>query len=92
MKIRFEFTAQARYATGLDQADAEFALGTTVADALRSLTKTRLESLRSLVFSAEGALHSSLILLVNGRMVTAPNAHPLADADVITLLTPIGGG
>ena len=92
MKVRFELMAQARHATGQTTVEVECAADATLLQALTELATRQMPALRDFVFSEAGTIHSGLMLIAAGDLVGNPARYRLAEAEMITLLTPLGGG
>lgn len=92
MKVRFELMAQARHFTGHDVVEMQLESGTSVETAVRQMAEQQPESARQLFCNESGSVRPSLMVIVNGQMVSTPREWLLADNDVVSLLTPLGGG
>ena len=93
MKLRVQYTAQLRTATGRAEDEVELPEGTTLAALVRHLA-ARPDGAASHLIAADGQAHHSLLIVVNDRAVTSQDAAGtlLQPGDVVALLPPIAGG
>lgn len=89
MKVTVAYTTQLKAALGKSEQTLSVETGATVQDAIEELAKVHADAFTQFVLS-EGQLLPSILLSVNDRQVDA--TEPLADGDVITLLSAISGG
>lgn len=92
MKVRFELMAQARHATGQTTVEVGCAADATLLQAFTELATRQLPAIREFIFDEGGSVHASLMLIAAGELVGNPTTYRPAEAEVITLLTPLGGG
>ena len=63
-----------------------------VRDVVRRIAEQRGDPLRSQLVDAAGELRSSVLIFIGDRQVSLREPNPVADGDMITLMSPISGG
>jgi molybdopterin converting factor small subunit len=63
-----------------------------VRDVVRRIAEQRGDPLQSQLVDAAGELRSSVLVFLGDRQVSLDEPNPVADGDVITLMSPISGG
>lgn len=93
MKLRVQYTAQLRTATGRPEEVVELPEGSSLAALLGHLA-ANLDGAASHLLSADGQAHRSLLIVVNDSAIASHHAAAtlLRTGDVVTLLPPIAGG
>ncbi|MCC7084437.1 MAG: MoaD/ThiS family protein [Pirellulales bacterium] len=92
LRITVELLAQLRHAGGADSLQLALAPPSSLPQALDALAASAADSLRNIVFTDDRKIRPSVIVLVNGEIVAAAENRSLDDGDIITIMTPIGGG
>lgn len=94
MKLRVEYMAQLRTATGRTAEEVELPEQSSLAALLVQLAETCGEETRRHLLGATGQIQSSLLVVVNGAAQPAHTSASLVlqDGDQIVLLPPIAGG
>ena len=92
MKINVELLAQARHASGSEGQELSVPPGSQLSVALAAIAARLDPAFREGLFSDAGTVRPSVMVLVNGNVVSRGREQALADGDTITLMTPIGGG
>jgi hypothetical protein len=64
----------------------------TLLQAFTELATRQLPAIREFIFDEGGSVHASLMLIAAAELVGNPTTYRPAEAEVITLLTPLGGG
>jgi hypothetical protein len=91
MRVRFELTQRMAELAGFRRRDVDLPLGAGLADALARL---RGELLRNggTALVANGGLHPSVLVVLDGTACPPGANPPLADGSLVQLLLPIAGG
>lgn len=92
MKVTIEYAGQVRRYAGTDREDRDCEAGTTVAGLLRTRADEADDALRRFLVDDAGDLRASLMVAVNGSHLVAGEDRPLAEGDVVLLLSPVAGG
>lgn len=94
MRLRVQYAAQLRSATGCTEESVELSDGGTVAQLLSHLGERYGDPVKSHLMMPTGRIQRSLLVIVNGTAHTAGHAETilLHDQDCIEFLPPIGGG
>lgn len=91
MTVRFELTQRMAELAGFRRRDVDLPAGAALADAVACL---RGELLRNggAVLVANGGLHPSVLVVVDGSTCPPGANPPLADGSLVELLLPVAGG
>ena len=94
MRLRVQYTAQLRSATGRHEDLIELSEGDSIATLLSHLGEKYGDSVRSHLLTPAGRIQRSLLVIVNGVAHSAGHAESvlLHDHDCVEFLPPIGGG
>ena len=92
MKIKVEYTAHLKRAAGTAEEEIELRTDATLLDALDAVLKRHGGELRRHLQDAQGKIHPSLVIAVNGEQVFLESSRELSDGDAIVLLAAIAGG
>ena len=92
MNVDLTYYAQIRMAAGGAEERVETAAGTTVRSLLASLAARHGDAFRRLVLDDSGVPRPGLIVLVNDRPLATGTDPVLADADRVSLFSPVAGG
>ena len=94
MRLRVQYTAQLRSATGCHEDIVELSEGSSIKTLLALLGEKYGDSVRAHLLTPAGRIQRSLLVIVNGIAHTAGHSESilLHDHDCIEFLPPIGGG
>ncbi len=92
MQIRIQYMSQIKSALGLRNDTLELPPASRVLDVLSALVARHGAVFARLVQTDDGSWQRSLLVCVGNRQVMLEDQTPLAEGDVVTLLTPISGG
>lgn len=92
MKIKVEYTAHLKRAAETDSEYIELGGVATVFDAIHTVSARHGEEFRRHLQNAEGNIHPSIVIAVNGEQVFLESSRELSDGDTIVLLAAIAGG
>jgi molybdopterin converting factor small subunit len=92
MRAVFHYHAQVRQAAGAESEPVELAGAPSLEEAMAALAARHGEDFRALVLDDAGRIRPSLLVLVNGQPAARGATRPLADGDVVTLLSAMAGG
>jgi molybdopterin converting factor small subunit len=91
MKIAIRYMAQLKMAAGMSGEVLEMPAPTPVGQVLAVLAE-RHANLRPLLLTVQGHVQPTLLLFLGDEQITAAQAVPRRDGEVLTLLTPMAGG
>ena len=92
MNVEVIYTTQIKAALERASENVEVPDGSSAVDLLQQLAEQHGAAFGELVFADDGALLPALIVCVGDAQLVDPAARPLAEGDVVTLLSPISGG
>jgi molybdopterin/thiamine biosynthesis adenylyltransferase/molybdopterin converting factor small subunit len=92
MKVTIRYAAQARQAAGTAAEEVELERPCSAAELLIGLAKSRGGPFAHLLLDDRGSMQPTLLLFLGDNQIAAGDQTPLANGDVITVLTPIAGG
>lgn len=92
MIITVEYMAQIKQAAGLASEQVELDGPCQVSDLIARLVQRHGESFQRLLLDPNGRLQPSILLFVGDEQLWQEDQRELRDGDVITFLSPIGGG
>jgi len=92
MRIKVEYTAHLKRAvgTGLEELEVEDSSG--ISELIETLLALHGKKLRNQILNAQGDLHPSVIVAVNGEQVYLESGRQLREGDAVVLLAAIAGG
>jgi molybdopterin converting factor small subunit len=91
VKIAVRYMAQLRRAAGAAAEQVELDAPCSATDLLKRLAEQHGLPFRALLLDEDGNVRPAVLLFVGDEQV-GPEAAPLQDGDVITILTPMAGG
>lgn len=92
MQIRIQYMSQIKSALGLGNDTLELPPTSRILDVLSALVVRHGAAFTRLVQGEDGRWQRSLLVCVGNRQVLLEDETPLAEGDVVTLMTPISGG
>ena len=92
MKIRINYTAMLKAATGISGESIDIRPGSTLRECLLQLRSLHGQSLGPLLLTDSDELQPAVILCIGEEQVPLNHPHPLQDGDELTILSAISGG
>ncbi len=92
MKIRVEYSAQARHLVGIASEEVEVIPPCRIQELIVRLAETHGDPFRSFVIDSQGNVSSTVLISVNGEHVFREEMYELKKQDVVSILSPIAGG
>lgn len=92
MKVTIEYFGQLRQAAGTAAEQVEAGTGATAQDVLKRAADRHGDAFRLIALGDDGAIRSSLMVLVNEAPIVKSRPYELKDGDRIRLLAAIAGG
>lgn len=92
MKVRVDYVAQAKKATGIGSEHLSIDDGTHVNELLSSVAQKHGPVLTTLMLNKDGSVQYSIIISINDEQIFSDDNQILTDGDVIAIMTPMSGG
>ena len=92
MKITINYMGQLRYITGKDNEEIKCFDRASLAEIITQASKAYDSRFLDIILDENGAIQSSLIVIVNDEPAGENLTQGLSDGDTVTILTAIAGG
>ncbi len=92
LKVRIHYFGQLRQITDKDKEDVEFEHEDTIKSILLNRAKVYKTDFQNILLDEKGDIRPSVMVLLNGTMVSRDKMPTFKDGDEITVLTAIAGG
>jgi len=92
MRITVEYTAHLKRAVGTGWEEIEIGESSSISELIETVLTLHGKELRNQMLNAQGTVHPSVIIAVNGEQVYLESDRRLREGDAVVLLAAIAGG